>query len=126
MLSPPVRIAPRHGEGVLHRSREHPARQPVDAVVGDPHGVVFVLEGDHDEHRSEDLLLGDGHGVVHVDEERGLHPVALGELVARRPPPPTRQRGTLGLALLDVPEHPFALLGPDQRALRTSGRLGSP
>ena len=71
---------------------EHRARQAVRRVVGDAHGVVVAVVGDHREHRPEDLLARDpgvvGEPADHggLDEETlrpvGGAPTATGELAA--------------------------------------------
>ena len=49
--------APRHRHGGRDIGAVHLTRKPVDAVVGDPDGVVDVSVADHGENRPEDLLL---------------------------------------------------------------------
>ena len=53
-----------HRQRPVQRCRDHRPAQAVVAVVGDPHGVIVVVEGDHHQDGPEDLLPGDGHGVV--------------------------------------------------------------
>ncbi len=70
-----------------HRERavlaaEHRARQAVDRVVGDPHGVVVVVVGDDHEHRAEDLVLGDLAVGVDVGQQRRRIEVARVDLLA--------------------------------------------
>ena len=111
--------APGDVHGTLLRRARDGARQSVDGVVGNAHGVVVVFEGDNRQHGAEDLLLGDGGGGVDVGEQGGLHEEALGEVGGNGPPP--HQPGSFGLALVDVAHHPVALLGADERALEVGG-----
>ena len=86
--------------------------QPVDRVVGQPHGILVLARvGDDGEHRPEDLLLGDAH-VVGADEDGGLVEEALVE--ALRPLAPGQELGALFHARGDVALDPLALLLADQ------------
>ena len=54
--------------------------QAVEGVVGDGHGLVVGIEGDHRQHRAEHLLLGDAHLRRHAGEDRGFHEPAVAAL----------------------------------------------
>src|SRR5664279_1168765 len=49
---------PGHTQGASPVPRPDGARQPVGRVVGEPDGLLLVLEGDDGHHRPEDLLPG--------------------------------------------------------------------
>jgi len=110
-----------HRQRPLQRSGVHAPGQPIDAVVGDSHRVIIVLERDHDKDGAEDLFLGDRHRVVHVGEQGGLDVPALRQM--GRATATEGQRRTLLDALLDVAQHPVALLRRDQRAHHHIGAL---
>src|ERR1700728_1053884 len=101
------------GGGPLCRGGEDAPREPVAAVVGDPHGVIVVFVGEHREHGTEDLLLGDRHRVVDIDKQRWLDVPALRQM--RRWATTEYQLGALFYSLSDVAEHSLSLLGADQR-----------
>ena len=117
----PARIRRRHRHGSFLGGGGDPHAEAVLVVVGDAHGVVVIIEGHDDQHRSEDLLPGDGHRVVHVGEEGGLDEVALVEV--GWPSSADDKAGPLLHALLDVAEDPLALHRADLRALDV-GRVG--
>ena len=58
---------------------EDAAGKSVDGVIGEAYGVVFVLKGLHDEHRSEDLFADDLHIRPAVGEYRGSDEIAFGQ-----------------------------------------------
>src|SRR6478736_147304 len=55
--------------GVLDGRARHVAGKPIGRVVGDVHGLGFVLGADDGEHRSEDLFTGDRHVGGDVGED---------------------------------------------------------
>src|SRR4029079_13599829 len=65
-LDPPREAVP--ASRVARPDRRH---QAVAHVVGDPGGVLLVLERDHRHDRAEDLLLRDTHRVVDPREHGG-------------------------------------------------------
>ena len=71
-------------------------RKPVDAVVGNPHGIIDVPVADDTEYRTEDLLLGRGVRVVGQVQHGRFEVVAPFETGAaghpRRPPCPRAPR----------------------------------
>src|SRR5215469_15200085 len=60
-----------------HIARIESGRKPVLARVGKLHGLVFVLERQHAEHRTEDLLPGNPHLGRHFVENCRAHKQAL-------------------------------------------------
>src|SRR5216683_1542960 len=89
-----------HCQRPLERSGVHAAGKPVDAVIGDTHRVIVVLERDHDKDRAEDFLLRDRHRVVHICEKGRLDIPALRQMF--RPAAAEGECRTLLDALLDV------------------------
>ena len=86
------------------------AGEPVDAVVGDAHGVVEVVVGEHPDHRAEDLLLRRRVGVVGQVEHGRLEVVAAVE--AGRPAAAGRD---LAAVLLGEADEPLAALALARR-----------
>src|SRR5215212_8037641 len=81
-------------------------REAVDGVVGEPHGVILVLERDHRHDRTEDLLGRRPVFIVHRREDDGRipEPGTLGRLA------PDRHGRVLG----DVGGDLLTVLGGDQ------------
>ncbi len=110
------------GQPVFDRAGHHVARQPVRAVVRDPHRIVLVRVRDDGKHRTEDLLLRDGHRVVDVDEKRWLDEETLVESVGLLGPADHQPRALVD-ALLDVAADAAALLVRDHRTAERAGVL---
>src|SRR3954471_19193037 len=109
----PAPDAPGYCLGTLGVRAPDAAREAVVRVVGDRHGVVLVVVGDHADHRTEDLLAGDRHRVVDVGEERRLDEVAARAAGAAAAEDQLR---TLGPAGGDVALDARALRLADERA----------
>ena len=60
----------------------HERVQAIGGVVGEAHGVGFVVEPDHGDDRTERLDLSEVRRVVDVAEDGGLDVVAVRELAA--------------------------------------------
>src|SRR5690606_32240265 len=92
------------------------AREAVDGVVRDAHGVLFVLVGDDRQHRSEDFLLRNGHAVPDLAEHRGADVVATRRHAFRRFQTTGKELGALVDAFLDVAAHALELCLRRERA----------
>ncbi|KAJ6443171.1 WD40 repeat-like domain-containingprotein [Purpureocillium lavendulum] len=93
----------------------------VRRVVGPADGLCFVAEPADDDNGAEDFLLEDAHLVLDLGEDGRLDEEALGVDVERLAT--GNNLGALGLADLDVVQHPLVLsLG----YLRALVRLGVP
>src|SRR3546814_3251445 len=50
------------------------------SIVGDPHGILVIVERNRDQHRPENIFAGDAHVVADVGEQRRLDPPAFGQM----------------------------------------------
>src|ERR1700743_3556133 len=66
-----------HFARTLHRIGGNVAGKPIGRVVGDPHGIFFVLGADDGENGAEDFLARDRHIVGDVGKDRRANVEAL-------------------------------------------------
>ena len=102
-----------HTEGLEYIASPHCSSQAIRRVVGNLHGIFFVVEWDHRRNRAEDFFACDAGAIVDVVKDRGLHVVALGELLGA-----PAAEGELGffLAHVKVRANTVVLFLADQRA----------
>src|SRR5688572_7605088 len=83
--------------------------QPVNRVVSDAHGFVFIVERDDRQHRPEHLFLGECGFRRDVTEQRRLDEVTAG--LAERGLAAHDELRTVCARILDVAQDPRMLLG---------------
>src|SRR5664280_2419675 len=108
-----------HADGAVAIRRPYRPRQSVGGVVGQGHRMVVAVMGNHHEDGSEDLLSGHACAVVDTDDERRLDEETAIEPVRAASSGDDRPALLAGQA--DVPLHPVALPGADQRPADGAG-----
>ncbi|MNM46573.1 hypothetical protein D3C81_575130 [compost metagenome] len=102
--------------GATEIPRPQAGGQPVAAVVGHAHGLGFVVEAKHRQHRAEHFLAGQRLLRPHLVEHRRLHIATarlhLGTLAAQQQP------RAIGFGAGDVGQYFVHMRGIDQRPHR--------